>query len=406
MTTRFAISDTDLTEQNYASGFGVEGANHLAVPVANESFISWVNGVAARSGGSSSLPFGSVDDTNIFIGADIRHASQYSQMAFSHRSVYGASPAATEKISHYIAGTGGAKAKFTHTLTLERRDTGTEDQANASLGSSSTTSSTFATKASATFTPADAGDNEYLVIGEALLQHGSTSSDIECQLTVDGTVFNLMRHRPKSTSAWQPWTCVLGLTTAQSRALDNTSHTIAIEFRSVDNTTTATIQRARLMILRLDTFKKFYYAENSSRARQFTTSATYTTKLTNAPTIANAGDHLVFADSHIDGTTGSGRSTFGQITGGGTTLLESDFFPQSNLGNDDGSLRMFRLENLSAGASATNTWKIEIKKGGTGIGGVGCQHATICVVELEEASASRIVSIGGAFSRTKLAYAG
>jgi len=410
MATRLAASDTDLTEQAWASGVALEGANHTFTPPANESVINWVCGVASLNGGATADPFGAIDDVPFSDGGNVFDNLDYRLMAACQRDIFGASPAASEKLSHFIVGSsGGAKAKHSHTLSLELLDVGTVDQETNSLGTSTTTSATFQVKATRTFTPATAGD--YLVIGEALLNHASTSTDIECRLNFDsGTIFNTMRHQPASASEWVPWSCVVGFISGETAGqLTAASHTFAIEFRSQGGVTTASIKRARLTILRLDTFKNFYYFENTNRARQTTTSTSYVTKLTGAPTLANAGNHLVFADAHIDGSSGSGITNAGQIVKGissPTTLLESIVFPRNSIGRDDYALRMFRLEDLLAGASDANTWTMDIKRNGGTPGANGIEHATICVIELAEAATSRRVSLGESFSDLRTMYAG
>ncbi len=294
-------------------------------------------------------------------------------------------------------------AKHSHVLSLELRN---EDAHAMSEGTSTTTSADFndGNKVTLTFTPASAGD--YLIVADAQVKHGGTNFQVECQLLVDGNPFHKFVVRPRSTDAWFPWSCVLGAITGETLGqLSGSPNVIKIQFRSSNGSDTASIRRARIVVLRLDTFKNHYYAEALSR--QGTGSASYVPKLTNAPTLVNAGDHLVFAAAHIDGTTGSGRFTGGQITAGGTTMLESTYFPTRNSGLSDSALFFARKENLSAGASATNTWLIQIKKGGSGLGGAGIEHAAICVIELAEAvTAGRIVNLGQTVSRGKIAYAG
>ncbi len=294
-------------------------------------------------------------------------------------------------------------AKHSHVLSLELRD---EDANAESMGVSTTTSADFndGNKVTATLTPATPGD--YLIVADAQVKHSDTSTQAECQLLVDGNPFHKLVIRPRSTDAWVPWSCVLGAITSEALGqFDATEHVLKIQFRTSDVADTASIRRARIVVLRLDTFKNFYYAEALSRS--FTVDASYVTKLTNAPTLANAGDHLIFAAAHIDGTTGSGRFSAGQITAAGTPMLESIFFPTRSLGNHDSALFFGRLEDLFAGASATNTWLMQIRKGGTGTGGAGIEHAAICVIELAEAvTVSRIVSLGQTVSRDKIAYAG
>ncbi|MCZ6654814.1 MAG: hypothetical protein O7D91_17530 [Planctomycetota bacterium] len=294
------------------------------------------------------------------------------------------------------------RAKHSHILSLELRLSG-GDQLASSTGASTTTSSTFQDKVTKTFTPATAGD--YLIVAMCQLEHASVSTRIECQLLVDGVVYSKMRHDPRVATEVLPWVSVLGAIDGETLGeFDATSHTVKIQFRSVGGVTTSTISNAHILILRLDTFKNFYYQESLGRAT--TTNAAYQTKLTNAPTLANSGNHLIFAGCHIDGTAGSGRFTAGQITAGGTQVVESLHFPTNSVGADDAALALYRMENLSSGASATNTWKIDIKKGGSGVGGVGVEHSAICVIELAEPVTEKTVFLGrlAGMSATVLAH--
>lgn len=400
MATRDAASNTDLTESTWTSGGGITKATVGYTTIANTNVIHWAHGITnaavaiphlALTGG-----FGTLD------GCLLSNASDYSQMLASMFVAYGGGGGGVSQIlSNVLIGSAGAvKEKHTHVLVLELRD---EDEHAESLGTSTTTSADFAdgNKVTLTFTTPDPAV-DYLIIADAQLKHGNTSQSLECRLDIDGTARHLGRFQTAVTTEWRPWSCVLGAISGetQGRLSAGASHTLKIQFRSRDGSTTAEIRQARILCLRLDTFKNFYYKEALSRQTNTTTS--YVTKLNHAPTIINGGNHLIFASTHIDGATAF--NTDGRITSGGTILLEPTVNSQNNLGRDDYSCAMYRMESLSAGASATNTWNVDIKKAASGVGAAGCEHAAICVIELAEAG--RIVSIGEAFSRSRIAYMG
>lgn len=388
MATRNAVSDTDLSESNWTSGAGIQKANVLYDAVADDKYIHYACGITQRVSGGNAIPYLSVTAIALFDGCESFDLTNYSQMLASIHATFGGS--ANPLVENVVRGTAGGsiKEKHTHVLALELRD---EDEHAASIGPSTTTSSDFANgeEVTLTFTPATAGD--YLIIADAQTKHASTSQSLEIQLDVDGTPYHLARVQPISTAEWRPWSCVLGAISGETLGqFDATSHTLKIQFRSRDGSTTASIRQARIMCLRLDTFKNFYYAEALSR--QINTTTSYVTKLNHAPTLANAGDHLIFASTHIDGSTAF--NTDGRITAGGTTVLEPTVNSQRGTGQDDYSCAMYRLENLSAGASATNTWNIDIKKASSGIGVAGCEHAAICVIELAEAPTTKTAFLG------------
>lgn len=386
MATRQAVSDTDLSESSWTSGAGIQTANALYDVVPDDRYINYACGITQRGSGGNAIPNLSVTTQGLFDGCESFDPNNYSQMLASLHATYAGS--GTVAIENILRGTvGGAiKEKHTHVLALELRD---EDEHAGSAGTSTTTSSTFQDKVTLTFTPATNGD--YLIVADAQIKHGSTTDSVECQLDVDGTIYHFMRDEPASVNEWRPWTCVLGAISGETLGqFDASSHTLKIQYRSRGGSVTAEIRQARIICLRLDTFKSFYYAEALNRQTNSTTS--YVTKLNHAPTIANDGDHLIFASTHIDGSTAF--NTDGRITAGGTTVLEPTVNCQRTIGTDDYSCAMYRLENLSAGASATNTWNIDIKKAGAGVGVAGCQHAAICIIELAEAPTTKTAFLG------------
>lgn len=403
MPTREAATDTDLTESTWTSGSAIMKATVGLDTVAGRDYLAWTSGITQRLSGGNAIPhLVAVSTRDGCLNVD---TNNYTQMLASEFNTAGGSSIAI--INNVVGSASGSiKEKHTHVLGLEVHD---DDEHAESVGTSTTTSSTFTNKVALTFTPSKGGvstEGDYLIVVDCQVKHGSTSQSLEVQLDVDsGTLINLARIEPASTAEWRPWSCVLGCIGTSIWTVDRlsaASHTFELQFRSRDGSTTASIRQARIYAIRLDTFKNFYYKESTNRARSTNATTSYVTQLSHAPTLINDGNHLIFASAHIDGATAF--NTDGRITAGGTTMLEPTANTQRNLGQDDWSCAFQRMENLSAGASATNTWNLDLKKAGAGVGVAGMQHAAICVIEL--AAAGRIVSLGETVTRNKIVLAG
>lgn len=390
MAIRAAATNTDLSESTWNSGGAIMKATVGLDTVVGRDYLAWTSGITQRLSGGNAIPHLVAVSTRD--GCESIDVNNYVQMLASEFNTAGGSSISI--INNVVGSASGAiKEKHTHVLGLEVHD---DDEHAESVGTGTTTSSTFQNKVSLTFTPATEGD--YLIWAECQGKHGSTATSLEIQLDFDsGTLRNLAQIEPASTSEWRPWSCVLGCIGTSVWSIDRlsaASHTFELQFRSVDNTTTASIRQARIYAIRLDTFKNFYYTEN--RARQTNGTTSYVTKLSHAPTIINSGNHLVFISAHLDGATGF--NTDGRIlidpSGTPVTLLEPTVNTQLNNGNDDWSLAMCRMRNLSAGASSLNTWELAIKRAAAPFGLTGIEHAAICVIELAEAPTTKTTFLG------------
>lgn len=408
MATRGAETNTNLSEVSWVSGAATEATKVDISYTAPLDHIFFASGATQRLSGGNSTPRLNVAPLSTVDGCELNTTADYSQMLATKRFNDSGSGPVTLTILNELIGSasGSLKEKHAHVLGLELRP-GDGDKYAESLGTSTTTSSTFQQKLRLSFTPATAGD--YLLIFGAQLKHASTSQSLECHLNIDkagpATIRHLARMEPFSTAEWRPWGGTLGAITGETQGqFSAAAHTIDIEFRSLDGSTTASIREAYILALRLDTFANFYYQE--ALGPQLSRSNTYVTKLTNAPTIVNAGNHLIFSGAIVDGALGfaTGVQFVKGITSP-TTLLECIVQSQLALGLDEYVCGIQRMENLSAGASDANSWTYDLKRS-VSPGAPAIQHAAICVIELAEAAAGQIVSLGPTVTRGKIVLAG
>lgn len=158
------------------------------------------------------------------------------------------------------------------------------DQYAESVGTSSTASTSYQTKATLTFTPTSTGD--YLVLAVANLE-GPASAAARGRLNyVTGSA--TYGDKPvyfRDGNDWLPFAVMEKLN------LSNAAKTFQLEYKS-EAGSTIQIEDARILALRLDAFDNAYFASNHSG--QNTTSASDTDFLTLTAT-PQAVDHLVLA---------------------------------------------------------------------------------------------------------------
>ena len=180
----------------------------------------------------------------------------------------GASPGSqTFSIEHQCETAGTTTGTSDAHLIAIKRETG--DQYAESTGSSSTTSSTLADKATLTFTPASAGD--YLILVSAEINGFVNASPFQargrCLLDVNGTPYldTVDGYMTLTTTQYASWA---GAVVASFGA---GSQTLKIRYASSDNTTTVQIRQARILAIRLDSFP--LAATDQDNTRQTTTAS-------------------------------------------------------------------------------------------------------------------------------------
>jgi hypothetical protein len=160
----------------------------------------------------------------------------------------------------------------------------------SSEGEDSTTSTTWQTKVSLQFTPSST-DN-YLIL--AFAENKSTGGDgYTCvRLQVDSTTENELYRRRRWSGTWWPFTAM------KVMSLDDSSHTIKIEYRTTLSTQTTHIRKARIVAIREDDLELWTAANNDSE----TMTTTMTDYVTRNWTPSSSGDYLLiyFAEVSAD----------------------------------------------------------------------------------------------------------
>ena len=156
----------------------------------------------------------------------------------------------------------------------------------------STTSTTYQTKATLTFTPNAADD--WIILGFAEYKSSSTSYSALLRLTVDGNVDAEITKEPKDTTDY------IAFQTAKFRNLTAASHTINLDYRSENAAGTVYVRKARIVAIRKSGIGFYQTASDSAQALT-TTLANYAT-LTFAPSATN--DYLLIYSAEISANTG------------------------------------------------------------------------------------------------------
>ena len=164
-----------------------------------------------------------------------------------------------------------------------------------SLGDSTSTSSTLATKVSVTFTPN--ANKTYAYLYSCGVQNNSTSGFAEVELNNTTDAVELYQITPRIVKDAADF-MVRGGVAYESYGSSPGSKTIALQYNQ-QNTGTATIRNARLVVIELDADDKFVYNTDV-----FTSSASYSTVSQITFTPGSTGDYLILASGNYwsDGT--------------------------------------------------------------------------------------------------------
>jgi hypothetical protein len=146
---------------------------------------------------------------------------------------------------------------------------------------SSTTSTTFQTKVTLQWTPDET--DTWLIFGFAEYRPEGTNSTTSVRLQVDGVTEGLSVMRPQVTTEW------LSFVTVKMLDLDQTQHTLTIEYASGDPAQTSHIRRARIIAVRKADLD-FYYDAADTTVSLTNTPTDYATVNFTPPT---AGDYLL-----------------------------------------------------------------------------------------------------------------
>jgi len=255
------------------------------------------------------------------------------------------------------------------------------DQWAASDGQSSTSLTTYQTKTTLTFSPANEGD--YLLIATATVATDANISAMRVRLNhVGGTIYGDKTYWSKDDYDNQPYTLMERLT------LPASAQTFSLQYRS-NSGTLCYIRDARILALRLDAFDNVYFASN--HASQTTTNDINTDFLTlTATPLALPHAIIAVGGYHIQSAAFSG---YASIAKNGSTLKEWVREAPNGLGWQFAGLA--QQETLAA-ASTTWTWRGRAEVGGQ-IFNIG--NLAIAVLQLDatppSATRRRCMAIAG-----------
>jgi hypothetical protein len=285
---------------------------------------------------------------------------------------FGAAPAQQNvKIQYTLYGSLQTRIRGARILVLKADAT---DQMVESTAWSSTTSTTYQTKATLTWTPASAGD--YLIIAAA-----GIASDVNG----DATYAQLNYVTGSQIFGDKIWYCVDGWDVAPFCAmaklnLANASQTFRLQYKTGTASVLAWIGFARILALRLDAFDNAYFASNYGV--QATTSASYQDALTLTQT-PQAVDHAIIAIGAYNpvSTTISG---YAQALQGATSLSEVVKESQNTAGYQ--YLGIISKQTLAA-QSTTWKWQTRAETAGTT---VNADELAIAVLQLGATPAASV----------------
>jgi hypothetical protein len=181
-----------------------------------------------------------------------------------------------------------------------------------SAGTSSTSSSALADKATLSFTPEAAGD--YLILFSAELSGlipSTAQGNCRALLEVDGTAYFDTQDglASRTSSQFGSWSG------AVRASLTAAPHTVKLRYAAADNVNAVSIRQAAILAMRLDGFAGHATGQDNTRQA---TSATAPQVAASASLTAQAGEHLVIAAALVDHATSSNSALTRVSVDGGT----------------------------------------------------------------------------------------
>ena len=216
------------------------------------------------------------------------------RMCFATATLYtsSGSPSSTSFKTQYAAGTGTTTAYASGITALKL---GSNDQSNSSTSESTTTSTSQQDKVTITFTPGSTGD--YLLIMGCDVSHTSTTSSngVNTVIDVDGTDYCLTQTAMDGADDYKSIMQFVKVN------LDNTSHTIKLQYANAAASGTAKIKNAYLIALRWSDFNNAYYSEQRTKqtggaAKDFR----WIDALVATHTLSTAGNHIFLGIGNMD----------------------------------------------------------------------------------------------------------
>ena len=172
-------------------------------------------------------------------------------------------------------------------ITISASGGGPTYQFVAADSETSTTSTSWQTKATLTFTPATADD--WVILGFAEQRDSSSTYSAKVRLTVDGVAVGENTNEAKDTTDYLPFTAL------KYQNLSAASHTILLQYCSENAAATAYVRRARVVAIRKASLDVLSAASDTNTA--LTTTLTSRATLTWTP--ATAGDYIVIYSAEV-----------------------------------------------------------------------------------------------------------
>ncbi len=234
---------------------------------------------------------------------------------------------------------------------------------NSSNADSSSASVTYVDKVVLTFTPSLPGN--YLIIASAELRGSSNAYAVQVQMTIDGLTHANPIWQPDDANMWESFF------TSKVINLNNSVHTIRMQYASEDAAQTVTIRNARIMALLLSDFEA-----NETEAEQTVTSGTYVDVVSKTFTPSTPGVYLISATAEV-----SAASTAYSIY----TRLEIDGDAKDTMVTEGEAVtdyEVFAAHNVTILSATAHTIKIQASR--ETIGTMYVRRARITAVRLSD----------------------
>ena len=207
--------------------------------------------------------------------------------------------ATNDKALSIVIGAGGTSATY---------------QFTASDSEASTTSTSYANKATMTFTPS--ASDSWIVFGFAEIKNSSTSYQTSVQLTIDGAVAEDSSIAPKNNTDYQSFTAMKVVT------LSAASHTFNLDYKTSSASGTAYVRNVRIVAVRKSALELYSGDGGDTGSDLTTTLTTYATTTWTPP--ASSDYLLIWGAQFTANTTGYSTTVTGDFNA--NTLDQTSVF--------------------------------------------------------------------------------
>jgi hypothetical protein len=236
-----------------------------------------------------------------------------------------------------------------------------------SLGTTSTTSTTYQDKVSIDFIPQVTAD--FIIIATAEVQGSSTNYQAKAQLALGSTTYQELKYRVKDTTDWYQF-CGL----ERLNLVGDASYSIKIQFCTSNAAGTAYIRNARIIVMSLQS----EYAE--SEALSTTGDTAWQDKVTLSLAPSSAGDYLVIGTANYRGSSTNSGTKIRLIQDGTTVHVDTVGRPGSDTTASYYTFGVMRRITLDA---AAHNFTIQYCTSGTpAIAGIN--HAHVVAIKLSQ----------------------